>query len=915
MSKKFYLCWVFFALGMQTMFAQNFWKKTKLNERDVIESKKNIGLDYSHAYSLDIDQLKLQLKNAPVSETGMAVFSNTTIEIPTLDGHFEKYAIYETSNMAPELAARFPEIKSYRGRSLNEANKTLSFGLSPKGISMIIFAQNKKPVVIEPANISGTIYLVSPAVTELLPENGALNCHMENEDGSLLKNTTHPTDNTDDRKFRTFRLAVTADGEFSAYHGGTVAGSLAAINNLMSFINPVYERDLSIHMNLIANTDAVIYLDAATDPYTAPANATIGLLLGNTLNSQTQTTLTQTIGEANYDIGILFTNQSGGGNAGKIAAICVDGGATITPPPAIGYKIVLGKGSAYAGPVNGTGPQGYIYSMVIAHEMGHQYGANHTFSRPEGTTSTGASREPGSGSTIMAYPGVTGSYDVLDKHSDQFLHYSISQINNYIKTTTCAAITNIANNPPVVSAGNDFTIPKGTAFKLTATASDPDNNALTYSWEESDIVDPATSPANYSYPDRMSTLTPNFRVYQPSSSPTRYLPPLEEVLDGSLYNTWNMVSDVNRTMKFISLVRDNSASGGQTATDEVSVNVDATTGPFKITSIALNQNYPSGSSHQLQWDVNGTNAAPLNTQSVNILVSTDGGNTFTTLVANTPNDGQEAITIPATSSPKAYIIVESIGNIYYAASPAFAIDHTVTLNCTQYLADGTFPVTPAAPANITINIPSSNNVEDINILLDASYTNFKDLALTLKAPTDQQNQIFWYGNCPGINVLKATFDQEGQSLAMNCNNMNATPNTRVEPIRLDLSRYYGQNPNGNWTMRAVDITTNSTSSGVINSAGLELCTRVASVLSVQDLNLDKDDFQIYPNPSNGRFNILMKNNSPAAIKIFDMSGKLVHTQQNVDNSTKVNVSSFAKGNYIVVLERDDLKKAKKIIIK
>jgi len=911
MTKKLYVCWAVIAMGVQTLYAQNFWKKTKINERTVIESKKNMGLDYSKAYTLDFNQLKSHLETAPKSETGIAVASNVTIDIPTFDGGFEKYSIYETSNMAPELAAKYPDIKSYRGKSLSNTNRTLSFGLSPKGIKMILFSHDEKPIVIEPASKDGTVYLISPAAPNLLPENDKLSCHLEDGDSFMLKNPTFVTDNTDDKKYRIFRLAVTVDGEFSAYHGGTVSASLAAINDLMSYINPVYERDLSIHMNMIANTDTVIYLDAATDPYTDTGQ--FGSLLGNSLNSQTQTTLTQNIGEANYDIGILFTNQTGGGNAGKIAAVCIDGGATITPPPIFGYKIVIGKGAAYAGPVNGTGPQGYIYSMVIAHEMGHQYGANHTFSRSEGAT-IGASREPGSGSTIMGYPGVTGTYDVLDKHSDQFLHYSISQINNYIKTTTCAVTTNMANNPPVVNAGDDYTIPKGTAFKLTAIASDPDNNSLTYSWEEADI---SSHPSGYTFPDRMSGITQNFRVYQPASSPTRYLPPFEEVLNGSLYNTWNMVSDVTRSMKFISLVRDNATGGGQTATDEMTVNVDANTGPFKINSISLNQNYPSGSSHLLQWDVNGTNAAPINTQSVNILISTDGGNTFSTLVSNTANDGQESITIPATPSPKAYIIVESIGNIYYAASSAFAIDHTVSLNCTQYPTDGTFAVAPNAPASIDINVPATNTIEDINLIMDVSYTDMLNLAMTLKAPTDQQNQIFWYKNCPGISVLKATFDQEGQSLSMNCNNLNATPNARVEPIRLDLSRYYGQNPNGNWNIRATDIVTNSTASGTVNSAAIELCTRVATAtnLSVNDTKLDKDDFQIYPNPSNGRFNILMKNNTPVTIQVFDVSGRLVHTQNDVNNQTKIDLASFAKGNYVVVMERGSQKVTKKIIIK
>ncbi|MDR6548392.1 hypothetical protein J2810_004482 [Chryseobacterium rhizosphaerae] len=896
------------AISGQSLYGQNFWKKTHLTERNAIESKRNIGADYSNAYTLDINGLKSTLQTAPVSKTGIITKSTITVDIPGLDGKFEKYAVYETSNMAPELAVKFPDIKSYRGTSVKNSGKTISFGLSSKGINIIIFTPGQKPTVIEPATKDASVYLVSPAVPEILSKISNFECNTkEKNSGNTAR--IFPTDNTSDKKFRTYRLAASADGEFSEYYGGTAANSLVAINNLMSYINPVYERDLSIHMNLVANNDQIIFLDKTTDPYSTFTSST-------TLDQEIKTTLDNTIGSGNYDLGMLFSNQNtGGGKASAIGAVC-------------------NGGFAYAGAAGLTPtPEGFIYAMIVAHEMGHMYGANHSFSRPENVNfifinlpETGANREPGSGTTIMGYPGVTGTYDVADKHSDQFLHYSISQINNYIKTTNCAAIVDMSNNPPTVNAGDDYTIPKGTAFKLTTTASDPDNNNLTYSWEEADISAPNpvfVLQGSYSFPDRSSTTTPNFRVYPPVSSPTRYFPPLKEVLDGSLYSTWNMTSDVARNMKFISLVRDNATEGGQTASDEAIVSIDGSTGPFKITSIALNQNYPSGSSHLLKWNVAGTNAVPINTSSVNILISTDGGTTFTPLVSNTLNDGEETITIPSTPSKKAYIIVESVGNIYYAASQAFAIDYNVTMNCTQYPASGAFAFSPGNPANINMNVPVTTLVEDINIIMDLSYTDIKESALLLKGPNDQGNQIFWLGNCSGTNVLKATFDQEGESPVMNCNNLNSTT-THIEPIRLDLSKYYGQNPNGNWLIKALhtsDVLNNvqaNNSSGTVNAAAIELCTREAistSTLGVKDLVSEKDDFQIYPNPSNGKFNILMKKNTNTEVQIFDIAGRLVHSQTGITNDTRIDLTQFAKGNYIMVFNTGTKKITKKIIIK
>ncbi|MDR2238749.1 MAG: M12 family metallo-peptidase [Chryseobacterium sp.] len=907
MKKKIYFMAALAVMGSQVLYGQNFWKKTKISERNVIESKRNIGADYTQVYTLDINQLKSVLQNAPVSETGIATRSTVIIDLPDLEGKFEKYTVYEISNMAPELAARFPDIKSYRGVSVNDPGKTISFALSQNGLKLIMFAPDKKPVIIEPATKDASVYLVSPAVPNTLPDTSKFECSVEERN---VDNTTIAQRNTNDRRFRTFRLAVSADGEFSTFHGGTTASALAAINDIMSVINPVYERDLSIHMNLVANNDQIIFLDSATDPYTIPGYPF--------MNNQTQLTIMEHIGEANYDLGILLSGQNtGGGNAGMIASVCQDSEGDLFPQFP-GLVVDKKKGSAYMGNI-GEGPTGFVFAMATAHEMGHQFGANHTFSKSE---STGANLEPGSGITIMGYPGVTGTHDVADKFNDQFLHHSINQINAYITTTSCATTVDMANHPPTVNAGSDYTIPKGTAFKLTATASDPDNNPLTYSWEEADL---SVSTGN-SFPDRNSATTPNFRVYSPTSSPTRYFPPLPEVLDGSLYSTWNMISDVARNMKFVSLVRDNAPEGGQTASDEAVISIDAGTGPFKITSLSLNQNYPSGSSHLLKWDIAGTNAAPINTSSVNILISTDGGTTFTPLISNTPNDGEETITIPSTSSQKAYIIVESVGNVYYAASPAFAIDYNVTLNCTQYpAAGGPFAFTPGRGnhATMDINIPVTAAIEDINMVIDLNYTDIGETGLVLVDPYEPNKQsIFWLGSCSGSDTLRATFDQEGSSQIVNCNNLNSNPTAKIEPIRLDLSRYYGRNPNGNWKILAAhtssllnNVQANNTS-GTVNSAAIELCTRQAvSTLAVNDVALEKDGFQVYPNPSNGRFSVLMKKNTPTDVQIFDMGGRLIQTQSGITNDSKIDLTGFAKGNYIMVFNVNGKKVAKKVIIK
>jgi hypothetical protein len=130
--------------------------------------------------------------------------------------------------------------------------------------------------------------------------------------------------NADDALLRTFRLAMSVTGEYTAYFGGTKALALAAINNTMTRVNGVFEKDFSARMVLIANTDTVIYTSASTDPYSAAATGS-----GGAWNQELQTTLTNNIGNANYDIGHLFGASGGGGNAGCIGCICTNPTASV----------------------------------------------------------------------------------------------------------------------------------------------------------------------------------------------------------------------------------------------------------------------------------------------------------------------------------------------------------------------------------------------------------------------------------------------------------------------------------------------------------------------------------------------------------------------------------------------------------
>ena len=372
------------------------------------------------------------------------------------------------------------------------------------------------------------------------------------------------------------------------------------MNATMTRVNGVMEKDLAVHFNIIANNTAVIYTNASTDPYSIPsvgtATANYGTLQG--WNLQLQNTLTNVLNN-DYDIGHLFGASGGGGNAGCIGCICVDDTTSQTD---------MNKGSGYTSPGDGN-PQGDTFDIdYVVHEMGHQLGANHTFSHAnEGSN---VQVEPGSGSTIMGYAGIT-DYNVQMNSDDYFTYRSISQIETNLSSKSCSVNTPITNQLPTITVGpSSANIPKGTPFKLEAIATDPESNVLTYCWEQNNSGTAATVAENsIAFPTKAAG--PNFRSFLPVSTGVRYFPAFSKVLSGNIYDQWESLSDVARTFVFTMTVRDVSPSASQTKTASKAVIVSGTAGPFKVTYPTLSAPTTSGGNINVTWDVATTNAAPL----------------------------------------------------------------------------------------------------------------------------------------------------------------------------------------------------------------------------------------------------------------------------------------------------------------
>jgi hypothetical protein len=453
----------------------------------------------------------------------------------------------------------------------------------------------------------------------------------------------------------------------------------------MNRVNGVYEKDMAITMTIIGNNDQLIYTNSGSDPFT---NGNPGAMIG-----ENQSLVNSTIGSANYDIGHVFGTNSGG---------------------LAGLGVVCSNSNKARGVTGSSAPSGDPFDIdYVAHEVGHQFGANHTFNNScSGNRNNATAMEPGSGSTIMAYAGIC-SPNIQNNSDDHFHGISLEEIGDEITSNghQCEVITPLANiAPSITSTNGGATVPGGTPFALTAVVDDPDGDPITYNWEQMDNGI-STQP-----PVATSSNGPNFRSWESDDDPTRYFPRLQFVANNGPF-TWERLSDVSRTMDFRVTVRDNAPGpGGCNDHADVSVTVDGNSGPFVVT-------YPSdlgiiwlgGTNKTVTWDVANTDAAPVNCSTVDIFLSVDNGLSYTTTLATgVPNNGSALVSVPNVSEMACRVMVMSSGGTFFDVSDKrFEIQLTFA-GLDEELINSSVNIYPN-PAEDKLNVEWDENVDIIEV--------------------------------------------------------------------------------------------------------------------------------------------------------------------------------------------------------
>ncbi|MEH8230079.1 reprolysin-like metallopeptidase [Aeromonas veronii] len=568
------------------------------------------------------------------------------LTLPLPDGGEVTFALEAYNVLPADLAAKYPQIRTFKGYNPAHPVNTGRFDLGPQGFHAM-FSHQGKMVFVDPLrNAEGyAIYYQQDAYSRLEEDADKV----IGADAKTLARKVQVDGNVRKR----YTIAISAAGEYTQYHGGSQVLALAAITTLLNRVNEVYQRDVGAEFQLASGNDSVIFTDPVTDPFYNGDNPDYvsGVSSIYEADDTSKNVLVQGEAFANGELGAFdighVVNTGGGGLAG------------------LGVLCTADKSAGMTGSDKPVGDAFFI--DYVAHEIGHQFGADHTFNGTTGSCGGGNREaaqawEPGSGTSIMAYAGICGDENI-QPHSDPYFHSkSIEQMRAHMATSpACGTTLNLVNNAPQAVAGASYIIPANTPFVLKGAGADLDKDPLIYTWEQIDLGDPSSSALDMI--DDGSR--PLFRFVSPTGSPERILPSLPSLLSGSLAKgeAW---PTTNRDLNFRLTVRDGK---GGVASDDMKVQVINTGSAFRLTApigVALTP----GASLAVSWDVAGTTLAPISCSKVDLFITQNEGTSWSNLAVSQPNSGAATVTLPADLASSARLKVACSDNIFFAISPS-----------------------------------------------------------------------------------------------------------------------------------------------------------------------------------------------------------------------------------------------------
>ncbi|HMV87753.1 MAG TPA: M12 family metallo-peptidase [Blastocatellia bacterium] len=616
-------------------------------------------------WQLDVAALRRALEQAPMEGRGAGEESAAVVSLPLPEGRLQRFRVVDSPVLSPELAARHPQIKSYRGQGVDDPTLAMRCSVTPGGVSAWV-TNGAQTVLIQPLawfrqasaerqasaaeSVGAGAEYVSYYGQDYAPSAEAASCLVQGDLPPALKQrqaayraraakaVAEPV------TLRTYRIAMATTAAYRAgVPGGDVAGS---INTWLNAVNLILGKELAIKLMLAGQPIVSTLSDSVTDAALDNIRAMFKM---------------SGVDPGTYDVAHLLGSGSGG-NA-YVGGLCETLADSNGPYKAGGVTLV-----------NAGSPGNVADRRMLLHELGHQLGATHTYNANK--TASGAdcnsgrvgdtAYELGNGATIMSLGGNCAGQDVVTTRYDHFHAGSLEQITAFLDSYggTCgtAAAPVPANSKPMVTATSDYVIPKLTPFTLSGTITDPDGQSLTYTWEQMDAGGSAF--ANPPYGDQAGdpaeTSRPLFLPQaQPSPVPAATPRTVTQTFTAGGSSPMDNLPAIGRNLNFRLTARDNQGTGGGVGSASVRVGVAENAGPFFITSPNTAVNWTAGTQQTVTWEVNNTNNPPVNCTSVNIYFSSDGGSNFS-LLATVPNTGTATVTAPSFPTNTARIKIEGV---------------------------------------------------------------------------------------------------------------------------------------------------------------------------------------------------------------------------------------------------------------
>ncbi len=805
--------------------------------------------------------------------------SNTYLEFPVDKNSYEKFNLFRTRYMEADLARKYPAIKTYVGKSKN--GKTLYLSITPYEITGIVLRPGKNTFLVK--QYDATRWIGFDRTKQEFPQEEFV-CET---DAIPSQNDKRPYSQRASSSpiLRKYRYAISTTGEYTQYQlnrlgipateteANKKAAVVGALITAITRMNSVYERESAISLELVSNNDAVIFLDANTDPFD---NSTTSM---NSLLSANKTTLNNHIGESNYDVGQVWC-QGGLQGLAMLNSVC-------------------NNSTKAMGAVRGNHPETDRFIVSVAsHELGHQFGASHVFyNNCGGNRSDNHAVETGSGTTIMAYAGICPP-NIQNYTDDRFNFISLRDFqSSFITTGSCSQNIDLVNHEPQVNAGPDKYIPKETPFVLSAMGADPDGDHLTYTWDEEDLPN-----HNHSSTPQANWITgPMFRPYPARTENYRYFPKLEDILQATTANpstAWEVLPAVQRILKFNVTVRDNNTEAGLTHNDEIFLGVDTTAGPFKFTSQTSDEVWQHGQNVNITWDVAQTDQGNISCSHVHLIMAPDGAHFTDTLAAHIPNTGAYTFTVPnGLNTPQGRLMLKADDNYFFTVALGKIRVGNYTVAChNNFNANPSKTIPDNTPSGIsdTISIATNEYISDVNVYVDISHNYIADLVISLISPAGNE-VVLWDRNCGNQDNLNFVFDDQGNQI--DCSNLSGN----LRPVN-SLSVFNSQYTQGDWVLKVSDHS--SPDGGVLNAWGLDFCYLQQGVEKTNFQNI-----QIYPVPADENIHIKFHNQASQAVvtQIFDLNGRLLLKKTFHPNERNVNlilkVDTFSAGNYILQINQ------------